>query len=194
MLRTVFLVTAVLVIALVGGAGSVWLMLEQTRSVGSVDVGAWTAFPKAGTPEADPYSRARAARLGELSLGQAEGIVFVADQDDAGVPLQRQCSYRITGSVPPVRFFTLYAADQTRRILPAPGRFRAALHSRELLWSNGDAVEIGVGPHAEPGNWLPVSGSGQMLLILTLFDTPVSTGRSIEDIPLPSIEKTGCDV
>lgn len=194
MLKTVFLVAVVLLIALGGGAGSAWLMLEQTRTIGSVNVGAWTAFPKAGTREADPYARARAARLGELSLGQAEGITFVADQDDTGAPLLRQCRYAIAGEVPPVRFFTLYAADQTRRPLPAPGRFTAALQSQSLLWGQGEALQIALGSRPQPGNWLPVAGRGPMLLVLTLFDTPISTVHRVDEIVLPSITRQGCDV
>lgn len=193
MLKTVFRIALVLAIALTGGAGSVWLALETTRSIGSVNVGAWTAFPRAGTRQADPYSRARSARLGDLALGQAEGVTFLAGRDDAGAQLVRQCSYRIEGVLPPVRFFTLYAVDSARRLLPAAGQFSAARHSQSLLWMQGEILDVSVSPHPYPGNWLAVSGSGPMLLVLTLFDTPVSIGARIDELTLPRIVRTGCD-
>lgn len=193
MLRTVLQVAIVLLIALGAGAGSAWFALETTRSVGSVDIGAWTAFPRSGTRDADPYARARSARLGELALGQAEGIGFVADQDDTGAPLLRQCDYLVEGSVPPVRFFTLYAADPARRALSAPERFSSALHSQSLLWEQKQQLRISVSTSAHPGNWLALEGRGPMLLVLTLFDTPISTGGRVEEIALPRIRRMGCD-
>ncbi|WP_048649469.1 DUF1214 domain-containing protein [Nitratireductor soli] len=194
MLKTILQVATVLLIALGAGTGSAWLALETTRSIGSVDVGAWTTFPRAGTRQADPYARARSARIGELALGQAEGVSFIADHDDAGAPLLRQCSYLIEGPVPAVRFFTLYAAGPTRRALQAPERFSAALHSQSLLWREKQQLSISLGRHAHPGNWLAVEGRGPMLLVLTLFDTPISTGARVDEIDLPRITRVGCDV
>ena len=79
MLRTVLLTLATLAIAIGGGAASVWYALELQEGVGAVTIGSWTAYPDIGAPDADPYSKARAAREGLLALGRAEGLAFVAD-------------------------------------------------------------------------------------------------------------------
>jgi hypothetical protein len=84
MLRTVFLIAFALAVAIGGGAASAWYMIDRGVAFGAVSVGPWTAFPDRGTPAADPYSRARFARTGDLSLGQAEGIVFSARRDSGG--------------------------------------------------------------------------------------------------------------
>ncbi|WP_336065883.1 DUF1214 domain-containing protein [Nitratireductor rhodophyticola] len=194
MLKTVIFVAFVLLIALGGGAGSAWLALESTRAIGSVEIGPWVTFPRQGTHEADPYSRARNTRLGQLSLGQAEGIVLVAASDSAGRPLLRQCSYQLQGDLPPTRFFTLHATGENRQILSAPARFSSALHSRSLLWRHGQPLKIVVSPRPQPENWLAVAGTGPMKLVLTLVDTPISTGARVGETSLPGITRMECDV
>lgn len=194
MLRTILLTFVTLALAVGGGGASVWLALNAAHGVGSVTVGQWTTFPDAGTPDADPYSRARFAREGGLALGRAEGIVFVASEDSAGAPIRRQCRYRISGSVPAARFWTLYAADADARTpLPATGRRQPALHSRMLLHEEEGTFAITVGRDPAPGNWLTVSGSGPMRLVLSLFDTPVSTSGDVSDVEVPEIRRTACD-
>src|SRR5262245_13147218 len=101
MFRTVLLTLATLAIAIGGGAGSVWYALNAQEGVGAVTIGSWTAYPDMGAPDADPYSKARQARLGLLPLGRAEGLAFIATRDAAGAPLSTQCSYLIEGSTPP---------------------------------------------------------------------------------------------
>ncbi|MFC5583981.1 DUF1214 domain-containing protein [Nitratireductor kimnyeongensis] len=193
MLKTVIFVVFVLIIALVGGAGSAWLALESTRSIGSVEIGPWVTFPNQGTRKADPYSRARSRRLGQLSLGQAEGVVLVAAADSDGRPLLRQCTYRIQGELPPTRFFTLHAVDDNRTILSAPARFLSALHSQDLLWRDGQTLGMIVSPHPQPDNWMAIAGTGSMQLVLTLVDTPISTGARVGETSLPVISRVGCD-
>jgi hypothetical protein len=193
MLKTAFLTFVVLCISIVGGGASVWYTLKANESIGAVTVGEWTAFPLIGTPDADPYSKARVAREGLLALGRAEGLSFSAQRDSAGEALRRECSYRIEGAVPPARFWTLYAADAAGNVIRAGERRSAALHSYQLLRLVDNSVSIAAGPHPAPGNWLSLSGDGPMTLVLTFFDTPIASSTGASDIVLPSIVKVGCD-
>lgn len=193
MLRTLFLTLVVLVVAVVGGAGSVWIALNASEGIGAVAIGAWTAFPDVGTPEADTYSKARFAREGGLSLGRAEGIAFSAQRDSAGDALRRECTYAIEGVIPSARFWTLYAADARRIVLPPTIRRVPALHSLEMLRTIDGAIRITIGRHPTPGNWLGVTGSGPMQLVLTLYDTPTATTARVIEIELPQVLKLGCD-
>ncbi len=194
MLRTLFLTLTVLVIAIGGGAGSVWLALNASEGIGAVNIGAWTAFPDVGTPEADTYSKARFAREGGLSLGRAEGIAFSAQRDSAGDPLRRECSYVIEGAIPSARFWTLYAADARRIVLPPTIRRVPALHSLEMLRTTDGAIRMDIGRNPAPGNWLGVTGRGPMQLVLTLYDTPTATAARVMEVDLPQVLKVGCDV
>lgn len=193
MLKTAFITFVVLAISIVGGGASVWYTLKANESVGAVTIGAWTAFPFLGTPDADPYSRARVAREGLLALGRAEGLSFSAQRDTAGEALRRECSYRIEGPVPSARFWTLYAADDAGSVIRAGARRSGALHSYQLIRLADNSVAITAGAHPAPGNWLALSGSGPMTLVLTFFDTPIASSTGASDVVLPSIVRGACD-
>jgi hypothetical protein len=193
MLRTVLFTAIVLALAIGGGAGSVWMALNASEGIGAVQIGDWTAFPDVGTPHADTYSKARFAREGGLSLGRAEGIAFVAPRDSSGALLRRECSYTIEGSIPSSRFWTLYAADSDRLVLPPVIRRVPALHSYEMLRTSDGAIRITIGPEPAPGNWLGVTGTGTMQLVLTLYDTPAATAARVFEIELPQVLRVGCN-
>lgn len=193
MLKTVLLTLLALVIAIGGGAASVWAVLEKAPALGAVRSGPWAAFPRLGSSDADPYTRARFARLGGIPLGQAEGIAFTATHDSAGSALRRECVYRLEGPLPSARFWTLYAATPSGEALPPLARRRPALHSQMILLRADDGFAIAVSPLPTPGNWLVTTGTGPMQLVLTLFDTPVSTGLQVARLELPAITRVACD-
>jgi hypothetical protein len=190
MLKTALLVLLALVVAIGGGAASVWYALSAAEGVGAVTIGGWSTYPDMGTPDADPYSRARVAREGLLTLGRAEGLAFVARRDSAGEPLLRECRYTIEGMVPPAHIWTVYAADRDMAAI-TPGR---ALNAQEALFQPDSSLKISVGTGPAPGNWLATSGRGPMAVVLTLYDTPAAVGTGVSDIALPRIVKVGCDV
>lgn len=193
MLKTVFLSLLVLAIAIGGGAASVWYALQAREGIGAVAVGPWTTFPDLGTPQADPYSKARIAREGVLSLGLTEGLTFIAQKDSDGGVLRRDCSYTIDGTFPPARFWTLYAAEPSRAVIQGGHLRPPALHSSEVLRRADNAVSIAVGRDPTPGNWLPVAGAGPMSFVLTLYDSPAASSSGIADVALPRIAKAACN-
>ncbi|WP_265515664.1 DUF1214 domain-containing protein [Nitratireductor luteus] len=192
MMKTVLPLLLAIAVALGGGAVSVWMMLEEAPAIDALRIGPWTAFPNAGTPQADPYSRARFVREGGIPLGKAEGIAFTATRDSNGQALRRECAYRLSGTLPVSRLWTLYAADLSGMPLPPTGRRAPALHSQMIL-QEPEGIEITASHYPAPRNWLALSGQGSMQLVLTLFDTPVSTSAGIDQISMPDIIRTGCD-
>jgi len=193
MLRTILLTALAVSIAILGGAGSVWYALRAPEGIGALTVGAWTAYPQLGSPDADPYSKARVAREGLLALGRAEGLAFAATHDSAGAPLDRACRYSVEGTMPPARFWTLFAAGPDTTPLPPLGERLAALSSQQVLRLAGNVVSVAISRHAEPGNWIPISGSGRMMLVLTLYDTAIAGTTGLSDIALPQVIRGPCD-
>jgi len=194
MLRNLLLTLLTFCIAIGGGAASVWYALDADNGFDALRIGAWTAFPALGTPDASPYAKAAAARDGVLALGHAEGIRFVASEDSSRAPLSRGCTYRVEGNTPPARFWTLFPANP-RSFFPLdpkdglPGK----LQSWAVLRQADGSFVVTVGPHPAPGNWLATNGLGAMELALTLYDTPAATSSEIGSIELPRITRTGCD-
>jgi hypothetical protein len=193
MLRNVVLALLALVIAVGGGAMSAWYAVSRFDGFGALTVGQWTGHPDAGTPLSDPYAKARAAREGAFPLGQAEGLAFYAYDDDTGAALDRRCTYSMGGTSPNARFWTLYAADRQLIALdPGAGKL-PALHSRQILRGENGQFTINVSPQAQPGNWLATTGSGRMVLVMTLYDTPVGSNSGLVDMTFPTIKRVGCD-
>jgi hypothetical protein len=193
MLKNAILTLLSLAMAIGLGGYSVWYALNAQDGVGAIRIGQWTAFPEIGTQAADPYSKARVAREGVLALGQAEGLAFVAEHDEAGEPLKRECAYTISGGYPTARFWSLYAADQSLGVIDTGKARLAALQSYEVMRQPDNTVVISVGSRPAPGNWLLTSGSGKMYFVLTFYDTPIASSTGLSDVTLPRILKAGCN-
>lgn len=192
MFRTILIAAVTITIAVGGGSYSAWYAVHHFDGFDAYHVGAWTAYPRKGTAEADPYSRARSARDGALVLGAAEGIAFYAFKDSGGQELRRDCEYRIAGNNPPARFWTLHAADPDLTPLAARPNLLSALHSEEIVRRQDGNFSIAVSTQARPGNWLAVAGSGPMVLVMTLYDTPASGDSGLVGLKFPTITRVHC--
>jgi hypothetical protein len=179
-------------IAALIGLGATWLTLKEGVAYGGITVGAWTAWPKNGTPGIDPYARAMVARSGELPIGSGDGITFFARTDDATQPLDGRCDVTLSGTTPPARFWTLTLYDPEGKLV-ANSVQRHGFTSQELIRSATGTFGITIGPRARPGNWLPTGGVERYVLALRLYDTPVGLAtRSGPDTPMPTISQKGC--
>ena len=180
-----------IVIALATGLASAWFALDSDRWSRAVALGPWTVSAAPGASDADPYARARLARVGEIPLGGGEGILFIADRDDAGIPLAGRCIYSVSGRTPPARLWTLSAHDAAGRpIADVTGRI--GLHSREIVWRQDGSFAVVVSGEAQPGNWLPIRPAAGFRLLLRLYDTPLTGAVGIEGQVMPSIVATAC--
>jgi len=193
MIKTLFLTALTVAIAVAGGAASVWVALDTDLAFDTVKIGGWTAHPRRGTSDADPYARARFSREADLALGIGEGLVFTADHDANGDPLRLSCAYRIEGEMPAARFWTLHARLPDGTVVDRPGARPPALHSYALLREAGSDVATTISRHPVPGNWLAVAGSGHFVIRLTLYDTAIASSARVADIQLPRIRREDCD-
>ncbi|HWA19994.1 MAG TPA: DUF1214 domain-containing protein [Devosia sp.] len=180
-----------LVVALGVGFGLSYYALSDGRFFGGYQVGPWAAWPRAGAPDPDPYTRAFLARNGAIQLGQSEGLQFVATADSDGHPLERDCTYRIDGTTPIATFWTLVptATDGSDIALPGgpPG-----FHSQRVARNNDGSLQLYVGKKLRPRNWLEIAGDGPYWLVLTLYDTAIFSGVSSAATALPSIIREDC--
>src|SRR6202007_676395 len=101
-----------LVIAAAVGVGATWMTTTRGTELGTLTIGAWTARPRTGTSDIDPYSRATITRNGELPIGTGDGVAFTATRDDRKKPLDGRCDIVVSGVTPPARFWTLTLYDR----------------------------------------------------------------------------------
>jgi len=188
-------ITAILLAVAVGvvsGLGLTWLASAGALGFGTVKIGAWTTWPKSGTPEADPYSRAFYARSGELPLGSTDGIAFTATADDNGAALNGRCDIHIAGRMPAARFWTLTLYDGQGRLIENASE-RHGYTSAEVLWKPDSQIEIVLATRARGGNWIPTGGRERVSAVLRFYDAPIGlTGRSSNTVELPAVWQEFC--
>jgi hypothetical protein len=158
-------------VAAVVGLGATFLVLTRGTAFGAVTIGAWTAWPKTGTSDIDPYARALIARTGELPIGSGDGVAFFARSDDVGRGLHGQCDVTISGTTPQARFWTIALYD-TQGGLVANALKRQGFTSQEVVRKSNGSFEIKV---------------------LRLYDSPAGlASRARREAPMPSITIGDC--
>ncbi len=181
-----------LVLAAFVGIGTTWMTTTRGTEVGTLTIGAWTARPRTGTVDIDPYSRATIVRSGELPVGAGDGIAFTATKDDRNRPLDGRCDVVVSGVTPPARFWTLTLYDSQGRLV-ANSLQRYGFTSQEIVRGTDGAFEIHVASRSRAGNWLPTGGIERYALVLRLYDTPVGVAtRTQRDAPMPALAVVGC--
>lgn len=191
-MRLIFISLIALAIATVVGLGATWTTSTQGVSFGAVTIGPWTAWPRTGTADIDPYARAAVARSGELPIGSGDGVAFIARGDDTGRPLDGRCDVSVSGITPAARFWTLTVYD-TDGNLVSNSLKRYGFTSQEIVRNADGSFEIRITARSRSGNWLPTGGLDRYLLVMRLYDTPVGVStRSQRDAPMPSITTVGC--
>lgn len=191
-MRLIFISLIALAIATAVGLGATWTTSTHGLSFGAVTIGPWTAWPRSGTADIDPYARAAVARSGELPIGSGDGVAFIARGDDTGRSLDGRCDVTVSGVTPAARFWTLTVYD-TEGNLVSNSLQRYGFTSQEIVRNADGSFEIRIAPRSRAGNWLPTGGLDHYLLMLRFYDTPVGVStRSHRDAPMPSITTVGC--
>lgn len=183
------------VVAAIGltlGGGSAWYSLRGQASLGTINIGPWTAFVYETTTEPDPYIVARSVAEGTVPLGATEGLLFEATQDSEGRQLLRQCDYRIEGSTPPARLWTLVAyGENGAPVAAAPGG-RPAIASTRLVRFSDRSFRIALSNRPSAGNWIAIAGEGPVRLALRLYDTPITASAGLSSPSMPAIVREAC--
>jgi hypothetical protein len=180
------------VIGIALGLAVTFVMLERGFGFGAVQAGPWTAWPRVGASDIDPYARAVLSRTGEVPLAAAQGIAFYARSDESGAPLSGACDYVISGAVPASRFWTLTLTDPSGRLIENPAH-RYAFTSAEILRRADNSFAIAVASAARPGNWLPSQAGQRFVLVLKLYDAIASASPAgLAGAATPRITRGRC--
>jgi|TARA_R100000322_G_scaffold69009_4_gene43331 hypothetical protein len=192
-LKLALKLVAVVIVALIIGAGSALLFIRGAGLGGDVAVGPWQTSLVIGSSQADPYTRAQIAVAGLLALNRAETVYFTASHDDAGDKLRSDCTYKMAGSDPPARWWsvTLYGADHY--LVPNP-LDRYSYGGDTVAREADGSFVIVVGPEETNGNWIPTGGrtGDTFSLTLRLYNPEPEAARDPSGVVLPHIAKEAC--
>jgi hypothetical protein len=181
-----------LAVAAIVGLGLTYSALTRGAAFGGLSIESWTAWPKTGTVDADPYARASIARNGRLPTALGDGVSFTVQSDDNGKALDGRCDVVLSGITPTARFWTLTLYN-TDGALVANSVNRYGFTSQEIVRRVDGSFEVVVGPRANPGNWLPTGGIERYQLLLRLYDTAVGVStKAGREVPMPAVMTRGC--
>jgi hypothetical protein len=190
--RLILITLTALLLAAGVGIGATWMTTTRGTDIGALKIGSWTARPKTGTADVDPYSRATIVRNGELPIGTGDGVAFTATTDDRKRPLDGRCDVVVSGVTPAARFWTLTLYDQKGHLI-ANSLQRYGFTSQEIVRQSDGSFEVRIASRARAGNWLPTGGIERYALMLRLYDTPVGVAtRTQRDAPMPAVATVGC--
>lgn len=179
------------VLAVVLGLGSAYYAVVHMRSgEGAVVNGPWSTNLSTGGANADMYTRAFVALTGLLALSKDETIYFNATTDSAGVPLDGKCSYRIEGSDPDTRWWSITAYGNDNFLIDSP-LHRYAVSKTNVTRSQDGTFVIRVSTVEEATNWITSSLDG-FQLTLRLYNPAAAVKQNPATTPLPSIVKEAC--
>lgn len=178
--------------AVLVGLGSAWWVLKKAPWMSTtVNVGAWKANLRAGSPDADMYTRASIALNALLALGRDETMYFVATQDDAGQPLKSHCSYRVEGVPPAARWWSITAYADDLFLFDAPNKHYSLNGSTAVLDAQGKFA-LTTGPEQQGDTfWLPTPGKRGLLLALRLYNPEPGLQAAPASLVPPTIKATG---
>ncbi len=181
-------------IALLVGVTTSWYMIEHGSSFTTVRTGPWVSWKRAGTPDADPYTRARASRHVSLPLSGNVARTFEARTDSAGQRLHSSCDYAVEGTGLDEGWWTIAVYDDRGFLIPNPAE-RYGFSSSTIARTADDSFLLTLSRDARPGNWLPTGGAGRLVLVLTLLEP--AAGADLNDQAagtprLPVIRRVAC--
>lgn len=190
-MRFVLKLLAALVAAVVLGLGSAHLAIRGAMPADAiVKNGPWTANLAAGGSNADDYTRTAVALAGLLALNKDETIYYGATADSAGEPLDPNCGYRIEGSDPDARWWSITAYADDHFLIDHPSKRYAVSKTNVVRAADGTFV-IRASLQEEAQNWIATSKDG-FQLTLRLYNP----GQTVRDDPasvaLPAIVKEAC--
>ena len=179
-------------LAVGGGLGSAWYMIEAGSRLSTRSSGPWMTWSAAGRPDADPYTRAHTVRNALLPLASTLEITYQAKADSRGGRLQAGCEYAIVmEGLDGGTWWSLAAFDGQGGLIHNTAE-RYAFSSDSVMREPDGRAIITLARDARPGNWLPIGGS-RVNLVLTVQDAAwaaaVHEGGAK---PLPAIQRLSC--
>lgn len=180
-------------LALGGGLGTAWYMIEAGSRFSTRTFGAWTTWITAGRPDADPYTRAHTARNTLLPISSTLEVTFHAKSDSSGGRLRSACSYIVLFPEQEPAWWGLAVFDGDGRLIQN-GAERHAFNTSTAMREPDGRVAIFVARDARPGNWLPSGRSSRIVLALTVQDAAFAATVNDGSVAkgLPEIQRVAC--
>lgn len=154
----------------------------------------WSSDPTIGSTAANPWLRARIARVGLLALSKEETLYFDRTIDDAGNRLRENCRYHISGGPLPTLWWsiTIYNADD---FLPRNNDNAGSIDATRARTSGGALWQGIIAPNNQDGNdlWLSSEAAGTFSLTLRLYQPSSTQADALTKMAFPKVTLIDCN-
>jgi hypothetical protein len=175
------------------GLAATWVVTSRGGMGDSVADGPWKTSLVAGSPQSDPYTRARVALHGLFALNRNETLYYTATEDSSGAKLDGHCRYEVVGRDPSARWWSVTAYGDDDYLISNPGNLYSASQTSVLRQKDG-SFAIAVGGAQAPSaktSWIP-AGTGAFSLTLRLYNPGPDMALDPADAVLPALKKVSC--
>jgi hypothetical protein len=189
-MQTILKVLAVLIVGTVLGLAATWFTVIRGTTAGGVKDGPWRTSLGAGSSEGNMYLRAAVAVHGLLALNRHETMYYTASTDSEGVRLDSRCTYRVKGSDPRTRWWSVTAYGADDYLIPnAPHRY--AVSKNSVARDPDGSFSIMLSRNDGGENWIPLV-HGPFSISLRLYNPDPSVAADPAHATLPVIEREVC--
>jgi hypothetical protein len=185
---------AAVAFVLTAGLWSSRTMITRGSEISVTTLGSWKQWRYEGRRDADPYTRAHLGNSGMLRISSDSAGVFDASIDSLGARLHSSCDYVIEGSSMGKLWWSISVFDSSGDLIANDANRYTFTSDTAALNPDGSFI-IALGRDARPGNWLPTSAAGRLILNFTILDpsTGLSDDARIErNKLLPIIRREAC--
>ncbi len=183
--------TVVVVAAAVTGALLTKPLLGYLINQQALRNGPWRTSATTGSEASNPWERAAVAVAGLYALTTQEAIYYTAFTDSKGETLRGDCHYRLRGTPPPARWWsiTAYGADNYL-VANKAGIF--GRHAGNLPPQEDGGFNIELSASSQEPSALPTPETGPYSLTLRLYNPAAEVIAQLTTIPLPVIDRVNC--
>ena len=179
-----------IVLAILIAFGASYLALENSSRT-PVRIGPWQTNIQTGSENAGIYLRAWVALNAPWALKSSEVIYFLAYEDSQGQKLDCNCDYRIEGTEPAARWWSIAAYEDLHFINNPINRYSLNANTVEL--DNLMGFRIHLTPEAKYINWLPgCKNGGELVIALRCYGPSEALRNNLANAQLPAITKMNC--
>lgn len=181
-------------LALFGGISSSSYVIDHGWPLTTESHGPWQHWIRQGRADSDPYSRAHLAKSGALRIAADSAGIYEARTDSEGARLHSSCDYVLEGPDMEGLWWSLTVFDDSGQLIANDAARYAFTRDTAAISPDGSFI-VTLGRDARPGNWLPTSGAGRIVLVLTILDpaTGLSEDARAERAKLlPTIRRDAC--
>ena len=137
------------------GLASVTAAIDGSIGGISESLGQWKIWPLAGAAAADPYTRAHFTAEDRLPPNSFEVQEYETSVDSEGRSLDASCTYRLSGRMPPTRWWSVWAMVPGASADQQPG----GVTSNDVVYDANGEVMIALSASPQTGQWVHLTDS-----------------------------------